>query len=88
MLRLLDGEDLIQVEKYKTTCAQIQEWLEKLGSNECNMTFGECLTKLGISESLYILTIQSSLGKPKLFIESSVSNICINCYMKHLLSAW
>ena len=52
------------------------------------MIFGEFLTKLGMSESLYILAIQSSLDKPKVFIKCNLSDICINCYMKHLLSYW
>ena len=47
----MDSEDLLHVEHNKTVYAQTQESLEKLGPNECNMTFGEFLTKLGISES-------------------------------------
>ena len=81
ILRPIDGEDLLHVEQYKTIYAQIQELLEKLGPNECNMTFGEFLTKLGISESLYILAI------PQVLIKCNPSDIHINCYMKHLLSA-
>ena len=88
ILRPLDGEDLLHIEQYKTTYSQIQECLGKLGPNECNMTFDEFLTKLGISKTFYILAIQSYLDKPKVFIECSPSDICINCYMKHLLSAW
>ena len=56
-VRPLDGDDLLHVEQYKTTYAQIQGCLETLGPNECNMTFDEFLTKLGISETLYILAI-------------------------------
>ena len=88
ILRPIDGEDLLHVEQYKTLYAQIQELVEKLGPNECSMTFGEFLTKLGISESLYILVIQSSLDKPKVFIKCDLLDICMNCYIKHLLSAW
>ena len=87
ILRPLDSGDLLHVEQCKTTYAQIQEWLEKLGPNECNMTFGKFLTELGISETLYVLAIQNSLDNPKVFTECSLSDIHINCYMKHLLSA-
>ena len=54
ILRPIDGEDILHVEQYKTINAQIQELLGKWGQNECKIMFGEFVTKLGISESLYI----------------------------------
>ena len=65
--------------------ADIQHLLDKLPQDPCDMTFDEFIAKLGVSENVYILSIQSSLQKAKVFSKCSVNDICINPYIKHLL---
>ena len=68
--------------------SDIQELLQKLGTDPSEMTFDEFLTPVGVSEDVYILVLQSSLHKLKVFLKCDVNEICINAYMKHLLHAW
>ena len=84
ILRQLDSEDLIQADQYENIYANVQALLQKLGPGPCDMTFEEFLAELGINESVYILAIQSSIHKPKVFIKCNVRDTHINAYMKHL----
>ena len=74
--------------EYKIIYDQIQTTLTNMKPEESNMTFDDFLQKLGITEEVYILALQSSIHKPKVLLKLEVQDIHINCYMKGMLSAW
>ena len=89
ILRPLEGEDLLQAEQYKYVYADIQVFVEKLGPDPGDMTFEEFLAKVGVSETVYIFSIPSSLHKAKIFIMQCQGHTyrCIHATFI-LLHAW
>ena len=73
---------------YKEINKHIQQLLqEKTGDIE-SLTFQEFIDKLKISTETYMLSIRSSLNKPKIFLKRELSDRYTNSYMKNMLSAW
>ena len=68
ILRPLDADNEPEMLKeYKNLHNQMQEILAKMKPEDSNIIFENFLSKLGITEEVYILAIHSSLQKPKVF---------------------
>ena len=84
---LNEDDDELNTSEYKIIYDQIQTTLTTM-KPESNITFDDFLQKLGITEEVYILALQSSIHKPKVLLKREVQDIYINCYMKGMLSTW
>ena len=85
---LNEDDDELNTTEYKIIYDQIQITLRNMKPEESNITFDDFLQKLGITEEVYILALQSSIHKSKVLLKWEVQDIYINCYMKGMLSAW
>jgi hypothetical protein len=75
------------IDKYK----DVQKKINAL--HDCqnieSMTYEQFLSEvIEITEEDYIKVILSTLNGPKVFLERKPSEICVNPYMKGVLSAW
>ena len=84
---LNEDDDELNITEYKIIYDQIQITLTTM-KPESNITFDDFLQKLGITEEVYILALQSSIHEPKVLLKREMQDIYINCYMKGMLSAW
>ena len=74
-------------DKIKENADKIKEVLDSMKYGE-NITFGDFLKKLQLTEESYILAVRHTLKRDTLFLKRAPSEIRINSYNTDLLKAW
>ena len=74
------------IDDIKQNFTQISHLLNNMPDNIT--TFQEFLDLTALSQDDYILAIQSSLQRPKIFLKRNCKETRVNAYMKNLLHVW
>ena len=83
ILKPVDVDENAQHEKYVQLQSNITTYLQEHGIDGNDITYTQSLQPfLHIIHEQYILTLCSTLKKPKLFLQRNVKDICINAYME------
>ena len=80
-----------EIEKYKALYREVQKKINDLHDKENieTMTFDQFLNDvIEMTEEEYIKAIRSNLNGPKVFLKRQPCEVCVNPYMKVILSAW
>ena len=86
-----DSEKKLHKENYSIIKTKLEQFKKDMKDNTKakSLTFDNFLQDIiGMSEEAYIKAIRSSLKGPKVFLTRKPEDLCVNAYMKLLLSAW
>jgi hypothetical protein len=73
-------------DELKNHLNNIRKEMQHLYKSQQAVSFEDILSKLNISESLYILAIRSSLKRVQIFVKRSSLEVALNLYNKKILS--